>query len=156
MAKKRGVFLFDEFDAVARHRHDGNELGEIKRVVSSFLQLLDADKSHGLIIAATNFAEAIDRAVVRRFDLVLEIPAPTTDQLESLISMRLANFDAVRPKVTNLARMAAGVSFADCARACDDAIRNMVLAGRDRMIWDDLKRAFSTLGNRGNVFGDRT
>ena len=46
-ARVRGVYLFDEFDALGRTRLDDTEVGEIKRVVTTFLQLLDADHSAG-------------------------------------------------------------------------------------------------------------
>lgn len=148
MSRKLGVFLFDEFDALARHRGDSADVGEVKRVVSSFLQLIDSDKSHSIIIAATNYAESIDRAVIRRFDLLLEFPRPSLDQLTTLILSRLANFAIAPGKAKRLAGKLKSASFADCARACDDSIRNMVLAGRDKLNDVDLDRSFAAAAAR--------
>lgn len=151
MARKLGVFLFDEFDALASHRGESSDVGEVKRVVSSFLQLMDSDKSNSLIIAATNYADSIDRAVIRRFDLVIEFPRPTKDQMKALIVSRLGTFKVPASKAAKLASKLNNASFADCARACDDSIRNMVLAGRDRLEDEDLNRAFTSAGARHGV-----
>ena len=68
------VVLFDEFDALGRERNDPSEHGEIKRVVNSFLQLLDGYTGPAMLIAATNHEEILDRALWRRFDEVVEFP----------------------------------------------------------------------------------
>src|SRR5262245_51833752 len=68
MERVRGVYLFDEFDAIARRESEQQDVGEAKRVFARFLQLLDADASESLIVAATNATEQIDHAVSRRFD----------------------------------------------------------------------------------------
>lgn len=71
------VLFFDEFDTVAKERGDTHETGEIKRVVSSLLLQVDKLPSHVVVIAATNHAELLDRAVWRRMQLRLELPWPT-------------------------------------------------------------------------------
>ena len=79
------VLFFDEFDAVGKERGDVNETGEIKRVVTSLLMQVDALPSYTVVIAASNHSELLDRAVWRRFQFRLELPAPTRAQV------RLAN-----------------------------------------------------------------
>jgi len=64
----RGVYLFDEFDALGGRRAERNDVGEIRRVLNSFLQFLERDESDSLVIAATNHPELLDRALFRRFD----------------------------------------------------------------------------------------
>ena len=61
------VLLFDEFDSVGRSRDDITEHGEIKRVVNSFLQIMDGFRGRSLVIAATNFEQVLDPAIWRRF-----------------------------------------------------------------------------------------
>ena len=61
------VYLFDEFDALGTHRTQANDVGEIRRVLNSFLQFLEKDTSNSLIVAATNHPEMLDRALFRRF-----------------------------------------------------------------------------------------
>jgi AAA+ superfamily predicted ATPase len=53
MASTPGVYLFDEFDAIGAKRTFGNDVGEIRRVLNSYLQFLEKDDSLGLIVAAT-------------------------------------------------------------------------------------------------------
>jgi SpoVK/Ycf46/Vps4 family AAA+-type ATPase len=70
------VLLFDEFDAIGKERGDVHETGEIKRVVSFLLMQIDQLPSYVIIVAATNHAELLDRAVWRRFQLRIDMPAP--------------------------------------------------------------------------------
>lgn len=72
----RGVYLFDEFDAIGGRRTSTNDVGEIRRVLNSFLGFLEMDDSESLIIGATNHASLLDRALFRRFDAVLEYGLP--------------------------------------------------------------------------------
>lgn len=83
------VLFFDEFDAVGKERGDIHETGEIKRVVTSLLMQVDDLPSYVVVVAATNHAELLDRAVWRRFQLRLTLPAPTRHQLAEFIA-RLA------------------------------------------------------------------
>ena len=64
----RGVYLFDEIDALAAARGDGNDVGEARRVLNSFLQFLDEDTGPSIVVATTNLPEILDRAVLRRFE----------------------------------------------------------------------------------------
>ena len=73
MTVKCGVYLFDEFDAIGSDRARPNEVGEIRRVLNSFLQFVEADDSDSLILAATNQVEVLDPALFRRFDVRLRI-----------------------------------------------------------------------------------
>jgi SpoVK/Ycf46/Vps4 family AAA+-type ATPase len=154
MPRRPAVYLFDEFDAVGKSRGDSHEVGEIRRVVTSFLQLMDADQSGSIIIAATNFEELLDRAVFRRFDVLIRFTLPTVEQLDRLIRLRLRMF-VLSPRVVQAAaRAAGGLSFADAARACDDAIRTMVLEDRVELAEDDLTRAFAVATARLSPSGD--
>jgi SpoVK/Ycf46/Vps4 family AAA+-type ATPase len=80
------VLFFDEFDALGKERGDTHETGEIKRVVTSLLMQIDELPSYVVIIAATNHSELLDRAVWRRFELRLSLPAPTEKQIAAFIS----------------------------------------------------------------------
>ena len=144
MPRRPAVYLFDEFDALAKSRGDAQEVGEVRRVVTSFLQLIDADESASLLIAATNFDALLDRAVFRRFDLIVPFALPSVEELDALLRLRLRAF-ALSPKVTRrIAADAVGVSFADAARACDDAIKSMALDGRQLLEATDLEQAIQT------------
>ncbi|MBY0316078.1 MAG: ATP-binding protein [Bdellovibrionales bacterium] len=148
MSRRPAVYFFDEFDAIGKHRSDAVDVGEVKRVVTSFLQMLDADRSQSPIIAATNFEDLIDRALLRRFDSVVSFPLPTKQQIQSLISTRFAQFEIGSAYLTKIGQQSVGLSFADIARACDDVIRNMALSNRNTPNQEDLKWAFDLLGER--------
>lgn len=141
MPKRPAVYLFDEFDAIVKNRGDLQEVGEMRRVVTSFLQLMDADRSGSLIIAATNYDEILDRAVFRRFDVMIPFRLPSVAGLEGLIRLRLKAFLLKPSLVHEAARRAEGLSFADVARACDDAVRTMILARRKNVERGDLLEA---------------
>src|SRR2546422_10153607 len=106
----RGVYFFDEFDAIGSHRGLGNDVGEIRRVLNSFLQMIEHDQSHSLIVAATNHPEILDYALFRRFDDVLEYHLPTPQQAGELIRSRLARFAPKPLPLKSLAAKAQGLS----------------------------------------------
>lgn len=148
MPRRPGVYLFDEFDAVAKARGDAQDVGEMNRVVTAFLQLIDADVSGSILIAATNHAELLDRAVFRRFDLIVPFERPTTEQVAALLRLRLAAFDLPTDVIADVSRLGEGLSFADAARASDDAIRSMVLDGREQILRIDIERALEETKRR--------
>jgi SpoVK/Ycf46/Vps4 family AAA+-type ATPase len=125
----RGVYLFDEFDAIGGQRTAGNDVGEIRRVVNSFLQLLEQDDSNSVVLAATNHPQMLDRALFRRFDDVIEFALPSPAQAEDTMKNRLALFDTGGVKWTRLRPAVRGLSHAHLARACDDAAKQAVLSG---------------------------
>lgn len=82
IAETRGVYLFDEFDALGAQRACDNDIGEIRRVLNSFLQFLEKENGASIIIAATNHPEILDRALFRRFDDVIIYDLPDEQVLE--------------------------------------------------------------------------
>ena len=70
------VLFLDEFDALAKLRGDTQELGELKRVVNSFIQNLDSLGTQSVVLAATNHHELLDAAVWRRFSYRIEMGYP--------------------------------------------------------------------------------
>jgi len=125
----RGVYLFDEFDALGGRRADRNDVGEIRRVLNSFLQFLDRDESDSLIIAATNHPDLLDRALFRRFDSVLEYKLPSPDLADKVIRSTLAALDTSAIDWRQVKEAAAGLSHADLTRACQFAAKEAILEG---------------------------
>ncbi|MGQ0504790.1 MAG: AAA family ATPase [Myxococcaceae bacterium] len=148
MPRRPGVYLFDEFDAVAKARGDAQDVGEMNRVVTAFLQLVDSDVSGSLLIAATNHVELLDRAVFRRFDVIVPFEKPSVEEIASLILLRLESVGMSREGALGLAKKAEGGSFADVARACEDAIRTMALDNRDSVAPGDVEHALQELKRR--------
>src|SRR5260370_1771265 len=91
-AAGRWVVLFDEFDAIGKERDDPSEHGELKRVISSFLQILDGFEAPSLLIATTNHEQLLDTALWRRFDEIIYFPPTTLSGVVDLLEMKLRNF----------------------------------------------------------------
>lgn len=127
MPKTRGVYLFDEFDAIGSERAAPNDVGEIRRVLNSFLQFLEQDDSDSIVIAATNLASMLDEALFRRFDEVIRYDKPSDQEIRELILNRLARFGFDDGKLNTAAALAAGLSHADICQSCDDAAKHAVL-----------------------------
>jgi SpoVK/Ycf46/Vps4 family AAA+-type ATPase len=126
---RRCVLFFDEFDTIGKERGDIHETGEIKRVVSSLLLQIDDLPSHVVVITATNHPELLDRAVWRRFQIRLELPPPTREQIKGyfdLITQRL-NFQLGLSHRT-LADKLVGASFSELEDFVSDIARAYVLA----------------------------
>jgi SpoVK/Ycf46/Vps4 family AAA+-type ATPase len=143
MPRRPGIYLFDEFDSIAQARADAQDVGEMRRVVTGFLQFMDADRSPSLIVAATNHPELLDRAVFRRFDAVLMFTLPDANQLRELARLRLRSYDVPDEMLAQVAQFGTGLSFADVVRACDDALRSMILDQRALPTAEDVDAAFA-------------
>jgi len=123
------VLFFDEFDTLGKERGDTHETGEIKRVVSSLLLQIDALPSHVVVVTATNHAELLDRAVWRRFQLRLALPAPTAVQKEewfARLEKRLGAPLGITPRTLSSKLQAS--SFSDLEQFCEDIQRRYILA----------------------------
>lgn len=127
IADLRGVYFFDEFDAIGSQRSAANDVGEIRRVLNSFLQMIEHDQSNSLIIAATNHPEVLDNALFRRFDDVVEYHLPTPTQALDLIRSRLGNFAPKPFKKDGLIEQAEGLSYAEICRAVDESIKEAIM-----------------------------
>jgi SpoVK/Ycf46/Vps4 family AAA+-type ATPase len=133
VASTRAVYLFDEFDALGTHRMAANDVGEVRRVLNSFLQFLEAASPASLVVAATNHPQLLDKALFRRFDQVIEYGLPDAESAMGVIRNRLTlldtrgvNWPAVRQKV-------GGLSHAELVRAAEAAAKRVVLSGRHRI-----------------------
>ena len=127
------VLFFDEFDAVGKERGDIHETGEIKRVVTSLLMHIDELPSYAIVIAATNHSELLDRAVWRRFQLRLRLPAPGEQELTKYFNRFLASFDR-RPGISahTLAKRLGAISYAEAEEFTLDVCRRNVMTMQER------------------------
>jgi len=121
------VVFFDEFDAIGKSRDDLTEHGELKRVINSFLQLLDGFRSESLVIAATNHEHLLDTALWRRFDEILRLEHPSVQDIRILLTKKLASITHPQIKPEAIASSLKGLSHAEVERVCYDAIRLCVL-----------------------------
>lgn len=137
----RAVYLFDEFDALGGERTSKNDVGEIRRVLNSFLQFLEQDESDSLVVAATNHPQLLDRALFRRFDAVIEYKTASPEIAESVMRARLALLDTSGVSWHVAVEAARQLSHADIASACDQAAKNAILANRQTIHTDELVEA---------------
>lgn len=125
-----GVYLFDEFDAIGADRSLDNEVGEMRRILNSFLQFLEQDSSDSIIVAATNNSKMLDQALFRRFDDVLHYAMPSEREIERLFEHKLKSYDKMFHISTQLTDAADGLSHAEISRVCEDAIKDSILSGK--------------------------
>lgn len=131
LRETRGVYLFDEVDALAGERAGSNDVGEIRRVLNSFLQFLEQDQSESLLVAATNHPRLLDRAMFRRFDEVIEYPPPSDEVVRSIIRNRLAAVALGRISWTAVVDAANGLSHSEVTLAAERAAKDTILEKAD-------------------------
>mgnify|MGYP000416525910 CR=1 FL=1 len=132
MESSMGVYFFDEFDAIGADRSLDNEVGEMRRILNSFLQFIELDESDSIIIAATNNPKLLDQALYRRFDDILHYDMPTKNEVERLFKSKLkvncfGNFEITE----ELLGKAMTLSHAEIIHACNDAIKYSILSNED-------------------------
>ncbi|GFM80705.1 hypothetical protein PSCICN_13970 [Pseudomonas cichorii] len=138
------VLLLDEFDTFAKRRDDGQDIGELKRVVNVLLQAIDEWPSTSLLVAATNHEELLDRAIFRRFDFWLRFPASTLQQIEAL----LKQLGCTAKLASQLAPDLVGQPLSDVHRLVIRAKRKVILEGKT------FERSIMSLATPGSIDTD--
>ena len=127
------VLFFDEFDAVGKESGDANETGEIKRVVTSLLMQVDDLPSYTVVVAASNHAELLDRAVWRRFQLRLSLPSPTQAEICQYIEAFADRMDEpLGVSVQTIAKALGKVSYAEAEEFCRSIKRRSALSMHEK------------------------
>lgn len=129
MVSSRGVYLFDEFDAIGAERGRENEVGEMRRVLNSFLQFLEQDTSESIIFGATNNIRILDSALFRRFDDIINYTLPDRDDIEELIKLKLSSYLG-KFSLETVISAAEGLSHAEITKACYDAMKEIILTDK--------------------------
>lgn len=126
IAEIPAVYLFDEFDAIGGQRGMDNEVGEQRRILNTFLQLLERDSSDSFIIAATNEIDSIDKALFRRFDDVIEYRMPDAEQRLLLLHKYL--YTAKDLDYSMAEPLFARMSHAEIKMVCSDIFKESLLS----------------------------
>lgn len=141
MNDQRAVYLFDEFDSIGSHRDQNQDIGEIKRVLNSFLINIEKDQSNSIIIAATNLPESLDKALFRRFDEILEYPLPDENHISEIIKKQTKAFTfSTKVDYKVLSKLALGLNYSEIVRICNDTIKEMILNDMDKLELATLKK----------------
>lgn len=128
----RGVYLFDEFDAIGGDRGLQNDVGEMRRVLNAFLQFIEQDRGDSFIIAATNNVVLLDRALFRRFDDVLHYELPDDTDVLEVLKTALGRFQ-LSFELQQTLEAARGLSHADLSRAAEDAMKETILDDKQKV-----------------------
>lgn len=146
-AKLRPSLLFlDECDFIAKSRNQTNDVGEIPRIVNTLLQLLEDFDAPGLLVAATNLDEQLDKALFRRFDDVFEVTPPGVVEIESLLKLTLSSVDVSKNiNWSEVAKKLLGMSAADVVKVAQDAAKQTILVGKNVVSKNDLLASISEL-----------
>ena len=141
MLSSRGVYFFDEVDALATARGNENDVGEVRRVLTSFLQFLEEDTSRSIVIAATNLRTLLDPAIFRRFQGAFAYSKPSASEARAVLRHHLLQFELAGLDWEKIDEAADDLSQADLASAADDAARDAVLDQQGRLSTDLLIRS---------------
>ncbi len=148
MQEEHGVYLFDEFDAIGGERSMENDVGEMRRVLNSFLQFIEQDTSDSILVAATNNPKLLDHALFRRFDDVLYYQAPGELERKQLISNLMGTFLPSRFGWKAVLAESSGLSHGEIVLACNDAIKDAILSDQHKVSG---KQLCVMISNRQNV-----
>lgn len=144
IAQMRGVYLFDEFDAIGGKRGATNDVGEMRRVLNSFLQFLEeGNATDSVVVAATNHPELLDRAVIRRFDEIIEYGLPDGNGVKAMLRHRLGRMAGRSLAWNRIVPLTEGLSQAELVRVADEATKEAILAGRKSVTTDEILAALN-------------
>ncbi|MEO9211329.1 MAG: ATP-binding protein [Ginsengibacter sp.] len=153
------ILFLDEFDAIAKARDDQYELGELKRVINSLLQNIDAFAKHNILIAATNHPELLDKAIWRRFNTIIEIGTPQDVEIVGLIKTFTVNFktdfvedDKRRDKLIKLME---GKTPSDIKGIINNAKAQAIINGKDILTYENLLVELFEFNNHGDLTIDK-
>lgn len=138
IAENPAIYLFDEFDTIGSERSLDNDVGEIRRILNSFLQFIEQDNSESMIVAATNNPKLLDQALFRRFDDVIHYTLPDKDQIKRLIKNKLGGYKSRNLPLEKAIESANNLSHAEISMAINDAVKEAILKDIDTIEEDTL------------------
>lgn len=141
--RTRAVYLFDEFDSIGYSRDASGDVGEMRRVLNSFLVFIERMRSNSLVIAATNHGDRLDRALFRRFDDLIEFGLPQEEQILKTINTLLTGVKVGKLSWTRLLPAAEGLSYSEITRACEESIKLKLIENRKAVTTDMLLTALT-------------
>lgn len=139
--EQRAVYLFDEFDALGAER-TGNDVGEARRILNSFLVFLDQAGPDSIVVAATNHSSILDKALFRRFDMVIHYKLPTAAEAREVLRSRLGPMSrGLGLSRSPLATQLKGLSHAELVKVAESAAKGALIRGSDQVDADELDAA---------------
>lgn len=145
------ILFLDEFDAIAKLRGDSQELGELKRVVNSFIQSLDTIGTQSIVIAATNHHELLDSAIWRRFSYRLALDFPNAELRQKMWAEFSPPLNLTVRDINLLNDLSEGFSGSDIQDVCLRLHRKRII----NQTLPELSDAFQVLQNIATGEGDK-
>lgn len=109
-ARDKAILFLDEFDQIGKERGgDEKDVGEMRRLVNTLIQLIDYFPEKSLLLCATNHPEIIDTALLRRFQLRINFKMPAPEILDQYYDQLLSRF----PEDMQQIERQYGISFAE-------------------------------------------
>jgi len=139
--QQRAVYLFDEFDALGADRAAA-DVGEVRRILNSFLVFLEQASSESIVVAATNHRSMLDRALFRRFDMVIAYRLPDAAEGAAVMKRRLGPIGRGL-RWNSIALEGDGLSHADLVKAAEAAAKAALMRGDDKVRRDDVVQALA-------------
>ncbi|WP_328855831.1 ATP-binding protein [Microbispora hainanensis] len=149
--RTRAVYLFDEFDALGAERGAGNDVGEARRILNTFLLFLDETMPESLVVAATNHPGLLDRALFRRFDSVISYDLPSREQALEVLQRRLLAMDTSTVDWDEVAPHVEGFSQAELVRVAEASAKQAILQESDAL---DTRGIITALNERRITWND--
>lgn len=139
IGQRRGVYFFDEFDALGGRRAANNDVAEMRRVLNAFLMYLEEPSGvDSLVLAATNHGNLLDPALMRRFDDILQFKLPDGPEMKAIIKSRIKSLRYPKIRWADVVETAEGLSQAEIAKAATEALKTAILDQRGTISTDDL------------------
>lgn len=135
------VLLLDEFDFIAKARSNGQDVGEMHRLVNILLNLLEDYEAPGILIATTNFEGIIDFALLRRFDEIIEMPKPSENEISRLLTQSLSAMKTKGIRWPEVSTSLLGFSAALVVKIANDAAKACVIEGKGVLESKHLQKA---------------
>ena len=133
IAQMRGVYFFDEFDAIGSCRGISNDIGEVRRILNSILTFMEEPNStDSLVLAATNHIEILDDALARRFDEIIEYSQPDVTSARLILKQRLGKFGIANKKYVEIDPHLEGLSQGEIVWVADTAVKEAILTKKSR------------------------
>jgi SpoVK/Ycf46/Vps4 family AAA+-type ATPase len=124
-AREKAVLFLDEFDQVGKEREtDDKDVGEMRRLVNSIIQLIDYYPKNALLICATNHVELIDKALLRRFQLRINFEMPSQNVLNNFYDKLVSEYPE---NLRNTSRKY-GISFAEAKDDTFTQVKSLLIA----------------------------
>ena len=99
--KQKKILLFDEVDSFFRERSYASQSWEIT-LVNEFLTQME--KFEGIVICTTNLRNIMDKAMQRRFHIMVEFKALKDEGVESLLGKYFPHFDFSEEDIRRISR----------------------------------------------------